>query len=745
MKPRLSTIIGGASVALLAVAGGLIGRAMAPEAPASGPYLASAHLGVLWPEEVTARLAAPADYGTGPARLGVTQDFARQSALSMLGVAASALDPESILLPTSSPGAADACFGVTVLRPAGCPPGLNATVLPANSVLLLTARAAGPEECAAGEVLVDASGPARVAVSWWNGTEPIRTVEAEVVGGVTCVPLPDLAPGARYGVHVQLGDQFRRFTLDAGGAAMRPSASVYAPTPDLVAVTVPHRPGETVRVFPNVLSGSEPQCDEVTIGYDLFVHPLGSVESSIEPAALTAAGYDPAFTERTTFAFDIGEGHTVFLCAIVTTADGVDEYTAQTIVTTADRVTPVFRVIQASVPAVPDWAVTATLAAGQACGSWTPGPNELGDLAFASGERPVLCDPSDELGSQVDGRGVLPYSTARPTSLTVQLGSAQWGKHTASIDLGEGGRCTGRCVPPGTSYVEVADDRGGSVMLEVTWGQGSTNGAAETAVSAVTDSLTVPLPGPLLDVSTARSVVVSGDDQTRGVVANMYIRADGEVSYVARLVPAAGEPECSRPGARLELSGVLAEVRPVDRGIIEPGEWSAIGNLRFSGLCHGSVYQAIVELTDAEGRTTVWGGDSDVTTWRVSSELAIPPLTVPTDIGFVMTGDSGGGGMFLTLYLDGVRILGPVGGCLRGEQEVSGSVPAALLVGETSRLSGFLTIQPADTSGSGCLTRPMDAGPAIPFALELDYDRLIESEFTQLTIPGAFVVIGVLG
>lgn len=743
MKPRLVTILGSVAVAALAVTGGLVGRTMAPEAPAPGPYLANAQLAVLWPEEVTARLAANAGYSEGPARLGVTQDFARNSALTMLGVAASALDPQALLLPTSSPGARDVCVAVTD-RPAGCPPGLNSTVLAGDAVLLLTARAPGPDECDPTEVFVNTSAPAEVAVSWWNATEPIRTLSVPTLTGANCITLPDLTPGALYGVHVQLGDDFRRFVLDAGGTALRPSASVYAPTPDLIAVTVPHRPGESVRVFPNVLSGSEPHCDEVTIGYDLFVHPLGSVQSQVDSAALEAAGYDPAFTERTTFAFDIGEGHTVYLCAIVTTADGVEDYTAQTIVSTADRVTPVFRIIQASVPGTPEWAVTATLAAGQSCASWTPGPNERGDLAFPNGERPVLCDPTDELGSQVDGRGVLPYSTPRPTSLTVQLGSAQWGRHTASIDLGEGARCTGRCVPPGTSYVEVADGLGGSVMLEVVWGQGSTNGAAATEVSPVTDSLTVPLPGPLLDVSTARSVVVSGDDQTRGVVANMYIRADGEVSYVARLVPAEGEQECSRPGARLELSGVLAAVRPVESGIIEPGEWSATGNLRFSGLCHGTVYQAIVELTDADGRTTVWGGDSDVTTWHVSSEVAIPPLTVPADVGFVMEGDPRGGGMFLTMFLDGVRILGPVGGCLRGEQEAAGSVPATLLLGETSRLSGYLSFQPADTSGTGCFTRPMDAGPAIPFALDIDYDQLISGEILELQIPGASIAIAAL-
>ena len=358
-------------------------------------------------------------------------------------------------------------------------------------------------------------------------------------------------------------------------------------------MTVPHRPGESVRVFPNVIGGDEPHCDEVTIGYDPSCIRWGAFRRLWTRRCSKAARYDPAFTERTTFAFDVGEGKTIFLCAIVTDADGDEDYVAQTIIQTADRVTPVFRILQASVPDTPEWMVTATLAAGQECGVWIPGFGQLGDLVFPSGERPVLCDPTDQLGSQVEGRGVLPYSTAAPTSLTVQLGSPHWGVHTTSVDLGEGVRCTGFCAVPETTYVEIDDERGGSVMLQVLWGQGTSNGAVATEVTAVSDSLSVPLPGPMLDVPTARSVVVSGDDQTRGVVANMYIRADREADYVARLEPADGAAACERPGARLVVEGRLEEL--VEDGVPDPSGRTAIGNLRFSGLCHGTVYQAVVE------------------------------------------------------------------------------------------------------------------------------------------------------
>ena len=719
--PWARVTVGAVAAVGLAIVGGAVGRTMAPVVPPSGPYSTEAQLAVTSPGEVEARFAKTAALGTGPVRLGVTHEFAKDEALAMLEVASAELDPEGALPPpTVTAGAPDPCVVAGGGRPDGCPQGLNASVLPDDRVRLLTARVAGPDECAGTAIVVGTFDVAPLTVSWWAEDEDIRTIDARTTSFLTCIGIPDLTPGKRYEVHVQAGDEFRRFVLDSDGTPLRPGAAVYAATPDLIAVTVPHRPGESVRVFPNVLSGDEPRCDEVTIGYDLFVHPLGSVRSTVDAAELEGARYDPAFTERTTFAFDVGEGHTVFLCAIVTNSDGDEDYIAQTIIQTADRVTPVFRVLQASVPNIPDWAVTASLADGQECGAWVP--RELGDLVFASGQRPVLCDPTDELGSQVEGRGVLPYSTPRPTSLTVQLGSPQWGIHTASVDLGEGARCTGFCAVPEASYVELEDERGGSVMLQVVWGQGSSNGAVATGVAAVSDSLSVPLPGPQLDIATARSVVVSGDDETRGVVANMYVRADREVDYVARLVPADGAPDCARPGARLVVEGRLEE--RVEDGVIDPGG-TTIGNLRFSGLCHGTVYQTIVELTDDNGLTTVWGGTDPVTSWGASARISIPPLTLLKTVALRVPGLDAGGSAFMTLFVDGVRVAGPGGGCIRAGQDADVFVQTQLLLGESSRFSGSISFQPADTSDRGCVPRPMDAGAAHPFAFDVSYDDLV--------------------
>lgn len=757
MIVSVRTLIAAGVVAALAVGGGIVGRTIAAERPAHGPYSVPAGLSGLSPSIADAILAADGVGGSAEVRLGVTPEFATEGALSLLAAASAELDPEAALpAAAATPGTADECVVAGGDRPAGCPPGLNASVVGGETGRLQVARVAGAGECDGTAVLVGAS-TASATVHWWSAREAIRSVTVNTGGAPVCVPLNDLTAATRYGVQVSAGDQTRRFVLASDGAPERPGAAFYAPTPDLIAVTVPHREGETVEIFPNVLSGSsEPQCDEVTIGYDLFVHPLGSVHATVPAAELEAARLDPAYTERTTFAFDIGEGHTVFLCAVVTTPGGEIDYTAQTIVETADRVTPVFRIVGASVPDVPEWGVSATLADGQGCGQWMPPAGVVGELTLTS-ERPVLCDPTDELGSQVEGRGVLPFSTARPTSLTVQLGSPQWGQHTASIDLGAGARCTGFCEVPDTGYFEVADGQHGSVTVEATWGQGNTNGASRTTVAPVQDSLSVLLPGPVLDVATARSVVVSGDDASRGVTANMYIRADGEVDFVARLVPAEGEAACERPGARLEVSGHLADVRPVDAGIIEPGEWSATGNLRFTGLCHGTVYRAVVELTDAAGRTTVWGQPGGVTEWGVSSLLPVPAIRLTTVITIQVEGEPTGGAASLSLYADGLQIAGPVGDCLREGQAFVDTLQLPVPYGETTRFSGSLVYQPADTSGFDCAARPMDALAAIPFAVTLDLDAFADTpglgvgivlrhpDGTQAGLIGITPVAGIAG
>ncbi len=97
--------------------------------------------------------------------------------------------------------------------------GLNATTLPGDRVRLLTARVAGPDECAGTAIVVGTSDTVALTVSWWSADEDIRTLDARTTSFLTCIGMPELTPGTRYEVQVQVGDQFRRFVLDSDGVA----------------------------------------------------------------------------------------------------------------------------------------------------------------------------------------------------------------------------------------------------------------------------------------------------------------------------------------------------------------------------------------------------------------------------------------------------------------------------------------------------------------------------------------------
>ena len=82
----------------------------------------------------------------------------------------------------------------------------------------------------------------------------------------------------------------------------------------------------------------------------------------------------------------------------------------------------------------------------------------------------------------------------------------------------------------------------------------------------------------------------------------------------------------------------------------------------------------------------------------------------------------------MTLYVDGKLVLGPAGGCVRELQDADGFVQAVLALGETSRFSGWISFQPADTSDRECVPRPMDAAASIPFAFDVAYETLLPAQ-----------------
>ena len=529
------------------------------------------------------------------------------------------------------------------------------------AVHIESAAVAEPGSCdvGAGEVAISVftDVPAPVTISWWADRVAVR--ERTEPSGSDCAILDQLIPETEYTVHVRAADDWRRFSVDSSGAATRPGATVYAPTDDLIAVTVPHRPGERVDVFPNVLNGDEPRCDRIQSGYDVAVHEIGRVTGSVDADALDAASLDSEFTERTTVGYDIGEGLTVFLCVSVTLADGTEDYSAQTIVQTADRLVPELVVTAVEGRDLPGWGMTAWLPSGQRCGSWHPdGPATYREVSLEL-DRASLCDATDPVGpagaETPDGRGVLPFSAGNRSTLTVSLDYPQVGSWYTTLDLGPTASCTGTCVPPRRSSFYVVQGELGQATLMLFWTQGSSNGAIETSVAPVSDSVIAPLPGPVLDMGTSNLRVNSPDNENRGVTVALTMRADRAASYVARMVPVPGEAACERPGAVLEHSGELP-----------PEPFTVPAFLLFGGLCHGTEYQAIVELTDAEGFTTVWGAADGLTSWGSASRIAVPAVETTASVQVLLSG-SAGPSAYLTLRVDGTTIVGPRwGGCSGG-------------------------------------------------------------------------------
>jgi hypothetical protein len=715
------TLIGAATVLVVAVLGGMLGTVVAPPEP-SGPW--TVHTIV---QPAVGRLpGSGSDMAESTVRIGVTGAAIAANALAILEGASSAPDPQfhaESLLTAGGLGAPDDQCVVPGGEPRGdCPAGLNATVVTEPSVRIQSAAVATPGSCdtAEGEIAITVltDVPAAVTASWW--ADGVAVQERTADSG-ECIVLGELLSETLYTVHVRAGDDWRRFAFDSSGAATRPGATVYTPTDDLVAVTVPHRPGERVDVFPNVLNGDEPRCDEVQTGYDVAVHELGRVTGSVDAEVLAAASLDEAFTERTTVGYDIGEGLTVFLCVVVTAADGTEDYTAQTIVETADRLVPELAVTAVEGRDLPGWGLTAWLPSGQRCGSWHPGTPATSREVSLRVESEQLCDTTDPAGlagaEPPEGRGVLPFSAGDHATLTVNLDYPQVGPSYTTLALGPIALCTGACLPPRRPSFYVVQGALGTATLMLYWTQGSSNGAPRTDVGPVSDSVGVPSPGPQLDVGTSIIRLNGNDAEPRSATADLVVRADRDASYTARLVPAADETACERPGAVLELAGQL-----------EPEPFTVPTFLQFSGLCRDTDYQVIVELTDGDGLTTVWGPPGSLTKWGSASRVSVPALETTASVSVQVSG-SAGPAVYLTLRVDGTTIVGPRWGGCPGVGFAGGPSELVVLpIGETTRFSGVIELpnaSPGPVPSEPCVPFWGTGRRGIPFDLELSWDELM--------------------
>lgn len=487
----------------------------------------------------------------------------------------------------------------------------------------------------------------------------------------------------------------------------RPPTEIYAPTPDLIAVSVTHRQGETVSVYPNVLSGDEPRCDPVVSGYDLLVRPLTTVTTTLDPDVLVSAGFGPDFTARTTTAFDVDEGLTVFLCVEVTTASGEVDYRAQAVAQTADRLLPVISIVSLSARPLTQWSIRGHLPSGQYCGTWRS--SELGGDETPAPTR-ILCDYGARVSDGL-GRGILPWSSGDRGYFTVEITSPESASVFTALALGASARCTGTCAPPPDAFYSVGDGEAAAVV-RVHWSQGNANGAPATTIGPVTDSDT-PTIGPQLDVGTSGTARPVMDRVARAATVEVTFRADETSTYVARLVPQDG---CTRPGAQLERSGQL---------VGNDTEWTAFETVTFAGLCAGSDYQVVIDLDTASDEHTTWGADE----WGARSSVHVDELLVPIDIVWAVSSDALPGGTdqaaFITLRADAAVLLDHEGGCFPSDPQLDGGIHAGQLrLGELTRISGVLEGMDADPGSAGCSPLLPSARLGLTFAFDLSLEEL---------------------
>jgi hypothetical protein len=764
LRPALAAAVAVA----LAIAGGIWGRSLAVPREAAEPLTVQAAIA----QPLQAReLASQVEFestGSREVPVGVSADTIRADVAAFLTVVGAALDPQAAAADLASRygliAGADAC-GIGAVD--GCPIGTPATVASGLPAVRIRSALIAPtaEQCDATGVPVLAlvtTQPVTVTVDYWAATastarvvdetdaaeraEWDRQLPAAEASGfpgplapvLNCVSLPPLAESGIHTAHVQVlaadgTRDSRRLVFDPSGAAVRPPAVVFAPTPDLIAVTVPHRPGETVVVSSDVLNADDdPACDPVLAGYDLFVHELLSVTSTMSADDLAAANYDPAFGERTTIALDVNEGITISLCVDVRPVGfGAVQYHAETIVETADRLLPSVSVDSVAGVLLPDWSVRGYLPGGQRCGAFrVPGIALYSRIAEEYRPSRMLCDTTDVLGSAAStvsaGRGILPMSFGDRSAFTVELAYGQAPATRTSLDLGRPAACTGTCVTPPDSYYPVQGSRGLAVV-RVVWSQGNRNGATATTVAPLVDTVGPRQPGALLDVGTAflRQTAFSADARSAQVL--LRFRADEGADYVARLVASDGAVPCTRAGAVLEQSGTL------------PGEiqndWTGVAAVTFDGLCAGAAYQAVIELTDAMGRVTTWGPPGSPMPWGSASRVLIRPMAVPLLITYRLNSDAyftgeTGQAAFLTLRSGEQTLVGPhAGGCFGGEPILFGeqALPA-LRLGERIRLSGSVQTAPASlTFEEGCDVDWPSSKIALTFEVEFTLDELFAS------------------
>jgi hypothetical protein len=450
-----------------------------------------------------------------------------------------------------------------------------------------------------------------------------------------CLWLTDLETGRAHAGRVQVTDAFGRTAVaplprvvsDATAGLVEPPLRVEPLTDTRVRVTVPHTSAQhaDVRAWP-VTPGTEPGC----------VAPAGTrelwgtepVTTEVPEDEAVARGHDPAFDRVTREVLGVPPGATVVVCVRVYDTAGPSWDWDR-----PERATAVL----VDAPAVP--VPTISLEAlelerpgdrahlridvgmsGLGCGSWSGAT----DVAVPT----TLCDPAaraELLAQGMDRRadvrvtyeppGGAPASTAALLETAVRACGVGCTRETEWYRLPlprvrvSSGLCggSGDCTPPTRDRIL------GTALLRVDWSGAGGRGWSVGAPVDATRPREVPAL-PQLDVFVTPAV--TGTRAEPVVVA--ALRADRPVTWAVRWVGCTREEGAAR----------AASTTPAQRF-----------EARLTGVCAGGTGAIEVTLTDAEGRTSVWGPSPEEYGDHVWARglVVVPDVPTRTDVAVAVT------------------------------------------------------------------------------------------------------------
>ncbi|MBX3091737.1 MAG: hypothetical protein KF801_04430 [Cryobacterium sp.] len=472
-----------------------------------------------------------------------------------------------------------------------------------------------------------------------------------------CFTLEDLEPATAYTAVVSGVDTSGRISppstvrFNSSGSPVHPGAQITPIGENLVFVSALHPADETVTVRASVMPDADaPSCNEIDHGRALS--PMTATDASVTSDEINAVNAPPGFTRKQVSTFAVPEGSTVLVCARWYAAGTSPSwlrvspnFESSAILQSPDRVEPRVTLTRVT-PFAPGLArirFLVTSAEGNVCGGGTWDTTISGYDALPL----TVCDLSGSAGSAaVDSRGYL-SDRGESGDLVVRMTSGFSNNATVDTDVlipSIDGGCRGVCSLPDSAWYEVAlgtIDRptglcgssfgdctpptraisAGTVQLEVSWTQGSTNGRADWAVTPTVDSAPDYVVPEEVQLDLNQEWTFSDPSYPAGygniaplpyVNGTYRLVVDRPVHYLVRFtdgVPGEASVSCA--------TGTPLEVR---------GHADREATIVMPGACVGALYYAEIELVDATGHGTVWNLQDRSHYWGSASILSVPTI-----------------------------------------------------------------------------------------------------------------------